>query len=52
MNKKEIMDEVQDIKMKIVALPEGSVKIGELTVALVVLYDQYVRVVEKDQEAA
>ena len=42
MTPKEMLVEIESIKRRIALLPEGSVMVGELTVALVVLYDSYV----------
>jgi hypothetical protein len=42
MSEKEMLDEIEAVKRRIAMLPEGSVLVGELTVALVALYDSYI----------
>jgi hypothetical protein len=46
MTTKEMLVEIEAIKRRIRMLPEGSALIGDLTVALVALYDSYAAIIE------
>lgn len=52
MNTTEMLVEIEALKRRIAMLPEGSALLGELTVALVILYDSYVYAVELGRKAA
>jgi hypothetical protein len=51
MTTKEMLVEIEAIKRRIRQLPEGSAQIGELSMALVALYDSYVAATEKRMAA-
>ena len=44
--------EIEALKRRIAMLPPGSMLIGEMTVALVALYDSYVAAIENRKKAA
>ncbi len=46
MTTQEMLSEIEAVKRRIAMLPEGSTLTGELTVALVLLYDAYVMATE------
>lgn len=48
MTLEQMLIEIKMLKSKIAALPEGSCAIGELTVAIVMLYDSYVTKAESN----
>ena len=52
MNTTEMLVEINALKRRIAMLPEGSALLGELTVALVALYDSYVYAIEPRKKAA
>lgn len=51
MTTKEMLVEIEAIKRRIRMLPEGSAKIGELSMALAALYDSYVAAMERRMAA-
>jgi hypothetical protein len=43
MSTKEILTEIENIKLEVMTLAKGDARISGLTVALIVLYDEYVK---------
>ncbi len=52
MTTQEILDEIDRVKEGLARATPGSIVAGELTVALVLLYNEYIRVTESKREAA
>ena len=46
MNTIEILAEIESIRLKIATMPRGDSRISGLTIALIVLYDEYVNKTE------
>jgi len=49
MNTKELLVEIAKVRSEIALLPPGSIMIGDLTCALVALYDMYVKAHESPE---